>query len=853
MSRLLNSRMVPPKLPQNILIRKNLSQKIALGLEKKVMVLEAGAGHGKTLALRQAIAVLPEESWCWLNLAEDCNHLTIFWSYFLETVSPLLKDNKEVAYDYFNRSIREGTLKDFGLFLLKLLPNESYYLIFDDFHFINQEELIISIDRFINELPKSLHIILITRYKPRVYLGNVLIENELFYITENDFLLSNQEANDFIRLSDFDFLDDEYKKRLINKAQGWLGGLQLLLLSKSYQNNGLNIISEKNILYDYLVHEIINNLPDFEKNFLVQTAYYPFVFPELSHHLFPDISHHDILTRLLKQNIMLTCLDGKEERFVYHPLIRETLIEEFLKLPHYAINNMVKSACEIFSYNGYFDEAFSILLSLNDYQSIMNLITNHPQNLRTTFYIEKVPDSVVVLNVDFAFQKIFYYYTLMNYEKIESLVLALENQYPNLKNAWVFEGLRLFVGLEYTKIKAPIQSYQQVISLPLNNVSKALLLLKNSIILYYNNSYRQAIICVEQSNNLNSVFRDPFIIYFNQTFLAQVYEEIGDFKESLSLLKQTYLKIEDLCLDKNSNADYYSNFNLTIAGIHLKKMDLSLAEIALSKVSKQADSHMEASYLFNYAELLYLKNQPDDALKIVEKLNMSEYYQNIRMKSSIYRYMLKNNQLSKSERIIILNEMTADDNYSITNLLFVAMIYLEHGELEKALKYANKSLEISRKEAIFLRIISAGLLKIDILLSMEAIEKRQLVDLYYEVIYYARINQILSEFVLYQFMLRAFFSQYNDLICANLSQVEIEFHNKIKELIDYKDFNVLTAREIEVLLEISKGFTNKEISENLFISTATVKTHLLNIYRKLDVNSRLMAVDEARRLKILIE
>lgn len=55
----------------------------------------------------------------------------------------------------------------------------------------------------------------------------------------------------------------------------------------------------------------------------------------------------------------------------------------------------------------------------------------------------------------------------------------------------------------------------------------------------------------------------------------------------------------------------------------------------------------------------------------------------------------------------------------------------------------------------------------------------------------------------------------------------------------------LSAREIEVLQLVAKGYSNKEISRELRISTATVKTHLIHIYNKLGVDDRTAAVTTA--------
>lgn len=55
----------------------------------------------------------------------------------------------------------------------------------------------------------------------------------------------------------------------------------------------------------------------------------------------------------------------------------------------------------------------------------------------------------------------------------------------------------------------------------------------------------------------------------------------------------------------------------------------------------------------------------------------------------------------------------------------------------------------------------------------------------------------------------------------------------------------LSAREQEVLQLVARGATNREAARQLFVSEATVKTHLLHVYAKLGVNDRAAAVAEA--------
>ena len=61
----------------------------------------------------------------------------------------------------------------------------------------------------------------------------------------------------------------------------------------------------------------------------------------------------------------------------------------------------------------------------------------------------------------------------------------------------------------------------------------------------------------------------------------------------------------------------------------------------------------------------------------------------------------------------------------------------------------------------------------------------------------------------------------------------------------------LSHRELEVLEQVAKGLSNKEIADALYVSVNTVKTHLKNVYEKLDVNRRTQAVEKARELKVI--
>ena len=61
----------------------------------------------------------------------------------------------------------------------------------------------------------------------------------------------------------------------------------------------------------------------------------------------------------------------------------------------------------------------------------------------------------------------------------------------------------------------------------------------------------------------------------------------------------------------------------------------------------------------------------------------------------------------------------------------------------------------------------------------------------------------------------------------------------------------LSKRELEILGLLAQGHSNQEIAARLFVSLSTVKTHIQNLFEKLDVKRRIQAVEKARRLNLI--
>jgi len=99
-------------------------------------------------------------------------------------------------------------------------------------------------------------------------------------------------------------------------------------------------------------------------------------------------------------------------------------------------------------------------------------------------------------------------------------------------------------------------------------------------------------------------------------------------------------------------------------------------------------------------------------------------------------------------------------------------------------------------------------------------------------------------------------------LAVNLSKPKIETVVVEKEIYVQRNENFvldtslvaqleLSKRELEILNLLARGYSNQEIATKLFVSVSTVKTHIQNLFEKLDVKRRIQAVEKAKRLNLI--
>lgn len=272
---LMLTRLKIPEPRRDYIIREKLFSKLDKINEYKVTLVKGGAGAGKTTLITSFVKERGIKNLRWISFDESCNNIFIFWSYFIEAIGEYLGESREEFVSIHDSNIKKDNIeKLITLLINKLEWEKDIYITFDDFYYITDDFLLSTIEFFLNNSPSNIHIIIITRYEPNLYLAALSMEGSLLIIDEEDLKFSLNDGVKFLNNTLKLRLDEDTANYISEVSEGWIGGMQLIATAKvgkiKKEIRRLNLNNK--LLGEYLTKEIYEFLDEEEKRFLVFTS-----------------------------------------------------------------------------------------------------------------------------------------------------------------------------------------------------------------------------------------------------------------------------------------------------------------------------------------------------------------------------------------------------------------------------------------------------------------------------------------------------------------------------------------------------------------------------------------------------
>jgi len=342
---------IPPPRPK-IVLRPRLIERLNEGLHRKLTLISASAGFGKTTLVSEWVASCGQ-SVAWLSLDEGDNDLTRFLIYLvaaLQTIAANIGVGVLGVLQSPQSPSAESILTTLINEITTIPDNPStgsgqrFILVLDDYHIIDSKPVDNALAFLMEHLPPQMHLVIATREDPSLPLARLRTRGQLTELRAADLRFTPAEAAEFLnRMMGLNLLAEDITA-LEARTEGWIAGLQLAAISMQGHQDAPGFIKSftgsHHFVLDYLVEEVLQQQPESVQTFLLCTSILDRMCGTLCDAvlLAPSTSGQETLEYLERANLFIVTLDNERRWYRYHHLFGDLLRQRLgnpQELPEY--------------------------------------------------------------------------------------------------------------------------------------------------------------------------------------------------------------------------------------------------------------------------------------------------------------------------------------------------------------------------------------------------------------------------------------------------------------------------------------------------------------------------------------
>ncbi|WP_435923142.1 LuxR C-terminal-related transcriptional regulator [Paenibacillus sp. DYY-L-2] len=326
-----------PALRSRAVIRQRLTERLNKGQHRKLTLISAPAGYGKTTLVCEWLAGC-ERPAAWLSLEEGDAEITRFLTYMISALQTLSENIGEGVLSVLHSPQPTPTVS-----ILTALLNElstisfPFILVLDDYHAASSREVDEAICFLLDHLPAQMHLVLTTRENPAISLPRLRARDQLTELRAADmrFTLPETEVlfNHVMELN----LSTDHITELQSRTEGWAAGLRLAAISIQEDHDAGRLLQSftgnHHFVLDYLAEEVLQRQPSAVQDFLLRTSILDRMCGSLCDDMIPhpEISGNEMLIGLDRKNLFVIPLDRERRWYRYHHLFADILRRRLLE------------------------------------------------------------------------------------------------------------------------------------------------------------------------------------------------------------------------------------------------------------------------------------------------------------------------------------------------------------------------------------------------------------------------------------------------------------------------------------------------------------------------------------------
>ncbi|NVD08578.1 HTH-type transcriptional regulator MalT [Vibrio sp. JPW-9-11-11] len=892
------SKLTRPGRLHNAIVRPRVLDLLQQAPFYKLVLLRSPAGYGKTTMAAQWLSDKPHVGW--YSIDESDNDSFRFINYLLKALNKATDSSCPNSQKLAEKRQFSSLHSLFGEVFTEMSNfHQECYLVLDDYHLIADDEIHEAMRFFLKHMPDNLTLVVTSRAAPPLGTANLRVRDLMIEIGDELLAFDTEETTRFFNQRVSDGIDDTTANNLRQYVEGWPSALQLIALQAQHQHKTLAQSAESFSqfnhahLWDYLVEEVFDLLDQETRLFLLQCS----VLDHFNDQLVSELTEREdalsMIESLNRFGLFIHPLEGEQNWYRFHNLFAEFLSHErTARIPQQEKPLHRKAATAWLKLSSP-HQALRHAQDASDSQLTADILSQYGWKMFNSGELQTLEKAINSLTTEQLYSEpklcmlqAWLAQSQHRYNDVGDLLSKADQHMAKLnvvlssKEQGEFNALRAQVAINRNEPEQALELAELALS-QLDSTVYRSRIVATSVVGEVNHvlgHLSRALPMMQQTEKLArqyQVYHQALWAMLQQSeiLIAQGYVqaayEVQD--NAFKLIEEQQLHQVPLhefllrvraqilwCWNRLDEAEECAYKGLDVLGNHSPSKHLHsysmLARIAIGRgeidkagkfidqivhLLKQSTYHVDWTANASLSLILFWQARGD--LESIEQWlettvrpeQACNHFTQLQWRN-IARAQIALGKLDDADETLSFIQQQASDNELLTdtnrNLIVRAVLALSQHDEPQAQHYLKQALELTNQTGMLGNFLVDGNKIGHILEKLN--NKHDLGDLERH-----RAQQLLKAISTHQ---RSSSIHFDEEFIEKLVN-----HPNIPELVRTSP---LTQREWQVLGLIYSGFSNEQIAQELDVAGTTIKTHIRNLYQKLNIANRKEAIKTAENL-----